>query len=59
MLLDLKFAQKENLEIQAIFERKEIHILLEEGEKDNIAAISLFQFVNWLKAESPIICLFL
>lgn len=46
MLLNLNFAQEENLEIQAIFERQEINILLEEGEKDDIAAISLFQFVN-------------
>lgn len=33
MLLSLNFAQKENLEIQAIFERKIIHILLEGGQR--------------------------
>lgn len=62
MLHVVKFklcTEKKKKEIQAIFERKIIHILLEEGEKIILLSSVYFRFVNRLTAELSVHCLFL
>lgn len=58
MFLSLNFAQKENLEIQAIFEGKIINILLGEG-KILFLPLVYFGLGNRRKAELCVHCLLL
>lgn len=58
MLLSLNFAQKENLEIQAVFKGKIIHILLGEA-KILFLPLVYFRFGNRQKAVLSVHCLLL